>query len=347
MSNIQERSISISTRTIITVVATILLLRFMWEIRDLIALVFAALILAALINPFAQWAKKYRIPKGISVLAFYVVFIGGLVTAILLVLPEIVDQAGRLGELVGKSWQVLSGWIESLRQLSTQYGLSENLRAGVSSLQGQATTVVQKLFSTLTDLFGGLAGLVVVLVIAYYMVAQEEEALQWFKNFLPEDYQKFTTNLLREVQDKFGRWLIGQLSLSLIVGVLYYVGLRILGVEGALVLAILGGFTEFIPYLGPILGGIPAVLVALSQSPMLALLTLILFVIVQQLENHVLVPKVMQKAVGLNPVLSIVALLVGGKLFGIAGAILAIPVTTACAVAFMEIYRFQYSHDES
>jgi predicted PurR-regulated permease PerM len=117
--------------------------------------------------------------------------------------------------------------------------------------------------------------------------------------------------------------------------------LRLIGVEGALVLAILSGFTEFIPYLGPILSAIPAVIVAFAQSPVLAVFTVVLFVIGHQAENHILVPKIMQKAVGLNPVVSIVALLVGGQLFGIAGAILAIPVTTACSVVLMEVIRFR------
>ncbi|OGL73956.1 hypothetical protein A3E39_02010 [Candidatus Uhrbacteria bacterium RIFCSPHIGHO2_12_FULL_60_25] len=347
MLTIQERSISISTHTILKVIATLLILSFLWAVRDIIALVFAALILAALMNPFAQWAKSYHIPKGVSVIVFYVLFVGGLLLAFALVLPDLVEQTGKLSNTVGKSWQVLSSGIESLRHVSEEYGLTKNLEAGVSTLQEQISSILPKLFRTLTGLFGGIAGLAVVLVMAFYMVVQEEEALQWLRNIVPEEYQKFTADLLQGVQVKFGRWLIGQLALSLIVGILYYIGLRILGVEGALVLAILGGFTEFIPYLGPILGGIPAILVALSQSPTLALLTIILFVVVQQTENHILVPKVMQKAVGINPVLSIVALLVGAKLFGIPGAILAIPVTTACSVAIMEVYKFQRTRQGS
>src|SRR3989344_4422777 len=297
MLTIQERSISISTHTILKVIATLLILSFLWAVRDIIALVFAALILAALMNPFAQWAKSYHIPKGVSVIVFYVLFVGGLLLAFALVLPDLVEQTGKLSNTVGKSWQVLSSGIESLRHVSEEYGLTKNLEAGVATLQEQISSILPKLFRTLTGLFGGIAGLAVVLVMAFYMVVQEEEALQWLRNIVPEEYQKFTADLLQGVQVKFGRWLIGQL--------------------------------------------------ALSQSPPLALLTIILFVVVQQTENHILVPKVMQKAVGINPVLSIVALLVGAKLFGIPGAILAIPVTTACSVAIMEVYKFQRTRQGS
>lgn len=341
MSNIEERSISISTRTIVKVIVTILVLMFLWAVRDVIALVFTSLILAALITPFAQWCKRYHIPKGIAVIICYLVVFGGLVLTFALVLPQLIEQIAKLGSTLGRSWEVLSGGVDWVRHFSEQYGLSENLQAGVSSVQDQLSSVITRLFSTLTNLFGGLIGLVVVLVMTFYMVVQEEEALHWFKNFLPDEHQQFATRLIARVQAKFGAWLIGQLALCVAVGILYYIGLRILGVEGALVLAILGGFTEFIPYLGPILGGIPAVIVAAAQSPMHALLTAILYVAVQQTENHILVPKVMQKAVGINPVVSIVALLVGQQLFGIVGAILAIPVATACSVIAMEIWKFQ------
>jgi predicted PurR-regulated permease PerM len=337
----QERSISISTRTILKVVITLVLLMFLWAVRDIIALVFTALILAALINPIAQGAARWKIPKGLAVLAFYIVFFGGLALSFVLVLPEILHQTQKLGASISKSWQVLSGGVDWVRHFSEQYGLSANLQAGLESLQAQVSGLVGGLFSTVSGLFGGLAALIIVLVMTYYMVVQEEEALKWFKNFIPDEYDTFVTRLLQQVQTKFGQWLAGQLVLCLIVGVLYYIGLRILGVEGALVLALLGGFTEFIPYLGPILGAIPAVIVAATQSPTAAIFTIILYVIVQQLENHVLVPKVMERAVGINPVVSIVALLVGGNLFGIAGAILAIPVATACSVILMEIWKFQ------
>ena len=168
MPNMQERSISISTSTTVKVIATLLILMFLWAVRDIIALVAAALILAALMNPFAQWARKYRVPKGISVIVFYVLFLGGLVAAFVLALPEIVDQAGKLGPMIGKSWRVLSSGVDSLRSVSEEYGLARNLEAGVSTLQGQVTLVTARLFSTVTDLFGGLAGLIVVLVMAFH-----------------------------------------------------------------------------------------------------------------------------------------------------------------------------------
>jgi predicted PurR-regulated permease PerM len=338
---IQERSISISTRTILKVVITLLLLMFLWAVRDIIALVFTALILAALINPFAEWAAKYKIPKGVSVLVFYLLFFGGLLCSFLLVFPQLIQQIGHLGQVFDRTTQLVSSSADWIRGFTEAHGLSDNLQSGIASLQTELASMVGRVFSTVTGLLGSIAALVVVLVMTFYIVVQEQEALDWFKNFIPREYDGFVTRLLKEVQSKFGGWLLGQLALCFIVGLFSYVGLSLIGVEGALVLAILAGFTEFIPYLGPILGAIPAIIVAATYSPMAGLLTLALYFVVQQVENHILVPTVMQKAVGINPIISIVALLVGAKLFGIAGAILAIPVATACSVLLTEIWKFQ------
>lgn len=327
------------------VIITIALLAFVWAVRDIVALVFTALILAALMNPFANWAAKRHVPKGVSVLLFYFVFLGGISLVLVLGLPQVVEQTVKLGSSVGTSWHVLTEGVEQVRRFGEEYGLSANLQAGAQSLQVQVTSFVSGLFSRVTNLFGAMAALIVVLVMAFYMVVRQEESVNWFRNFLPERHQQFVAHLLTEVQSKFSHWLVGQLALCAIIGVLYYVGLRLLGVEGALVLALIGAFTEFVPYLGPILGGIPAVIAAASQSPTLALLTVLLYLLIQQLENHILTPKIVERAVGLHPVISIVALLVGGKLFGVAGAILAIPVTTACSVALMEIWKYQQQRE--
>ncbi len=136
-------------------------------------------------------------------------------------------------------------------------------------------------------------------------------------------------------------WIRGQVFLSFIVGVLVYIGLLIIGVNYALILAIVTGFTEILPIIGPIFAGGLAVLVALSDSPVIALWVVLLYVLVQQFENHFLVPQIMKKAVGLSPVVIIVTLLVGAKLMGIWGILLAVPVGSAISVVFQEVVKSQ------
>lgn len=335
-----ERTIRIETWDVIKVIGIVLTLIFLYLVRDILALLFAALFFAALMHPAANYLAKKRIPKGVTVLVLYVLLFGFAAIAFGLLLPPLLDQSANMVSTLGKSWEVVSKGVHFLQDFTLKHGLSDNLQAGVQTLQDQIGRAANGLFSTLTDVFGGIVGLIVVLVMAYYMVAEEEEARNVFHNLVPEEYQEISTTIIKRVEEKMGKWLIGQLSLCLIIGLLYYIGLTIIGVNSALVLAVFGGFTEFIPYLGPILGAIPAMLLALTQSPVKAVLALIVVIIIQQFEGHVIVPKVMQRAVGLNPLLSIVALLIGAKLFGIVGALLAIPVATAISAILCELYYF-------
>ncbi len=344
MSANNKRSITIETGTILKVVCVLLALGFLYLIRDILLLVFIALFLTALMHPAARALVRFRIPKGVTVISLYILLFGLAILAVGLLFPPLIDQSSNLFGSVGKSLEVVSGSVQSLKEFSVKYGLSENVQAGVQSLQGQITKAASGLFSTLTDFFGGIVGLIVVLVMAYYMVVQEEDARKIFYNFVPEHYQEISAAIIKRVEEKISRWLIGQLSLCLIIGVMYFVGLSVIGIDSALVLALFGGFTEFIPYLGPILGAIPVFLLALSSSPVKAALALSVVIVIQQLEGHIIVPKVMQKAVGINPLVSIVALLVGAKLFGLVGILLAIPTATAASVILTELYRYLKTH---
>lgn len=339
MSN-HERTIIVKTSTVFKVVFVLLAMWFLWLVRDVIALLVVALFLAALMHPAARWGAERRIPKGVTVLFIYLFLFSLLAASMALILPTVVHQIGNLSKTLGSSIVSLSSSVDSLREFSQRYGLAGNLSVGFASLEQQTSNAVAGLFDTLTGLFGGIAGLIVVLVMAFYMVVQEKEAVRMFHSLVPEKYRDMAARLVSQVEVKIGRWLIGQLTLSLIIGVAYYIGLLLLGVQSALSLAIFSGFMEFIPYLGPILGGIPIVLVAFSASPILAVFALGLVIIIQQLENHIIVPRVMQKAVGLNPIISITAVLIGAKLFGIVGVLLAIPLATSLVVVLMEIYRY-------
>jgi predicted PurR-regulated permease PerM len=155
----------------------------------------------------------------------------------------------------------------------------------------------------------------------------------------PKEHETYVLNLWQRAQKKMGQWLQGQLFLAIVVGVLVYIGLSLLGIRFALLLAIIAGILELVPYIGPVLSAIPAVILAFFQMPILALWVLILYIIIQQLENYLLVPVIMKKVVGLNPVVVIIALLIGGKLLGILGIILAVPAAAVLAEFFKDVKR--------
>jgi predicted PurR-regulated permease PerM len=341
-----ERSVTIKTSTVLKVLALLGILWFAWLIQDILALLAGALFLSALIHPVARWGAERKIPKGVTVLLVYLVMFGLFALSFALIIPTMLQQVSSLSQTIGSSISTITSGVQSVRAFTEQYGLTDNLTAGVASLQGQASAAASRVVFALGDLFGGFARLVIVLVMAFYMVVQDREAIRLFRNLVPDPYQEMSAQIVLHVEEKIGRWLSGQLILSLVIGLLYYIGLLVLGVDGALSLGVFAGFTEFIPYLGPILGGIPIVIVAFGDSPFKALLALALVIIIQQLENQVIVPKVMQKALGLNPLVSIIAVLVGAKLFGVFGALIAIPVATALSVVLTELYRFRQERGE-
>lgn len=341
MASSSERSVTIRTGTIIKVVAILLALGLMWVLRDILVLLLVALFIAALMHPAARWGAKRRIPKGLMVMLIYLVTFTFLSVALALIVPNLLRQATKLSQTIGTSLIALSAYVQNLREFSEIHGFSGNLSASIASLANQFGDAATGLFSTLSDIFGGIAGLVIVLVMAFYMVVEDKEAIRMFRNFVPERHQEFIANLLIQVETKIGGWLRGELILMVTVAALYYVGLLIIGIDGPLPLALFGGFTEFIPYLGPILSGIPIIIVAFTHSPVHALLAFALMIIVHQIENQILVPKVMQRAVGLNPLVSIVAVLIGAQLFGFVGVLLAIPFATTISVVLTELYRFR------
>jgi predicted PurR-regulated permease PerM len=336
----QERVIYISTSTILKTVAIILGLVMLWLVGDILALVFVSLFLAVLIQPAADWGVEHKIPRSLTVLSVYLVVFGLMAVTVALMVPTLIEQAARLATLFGQKWGAIQDLATSVTRFANDHALSSTLKPDISSFQEQVGSAVIGLFRTLTDVFGGLVAFVIVLVMAYYLVAQERKALTLIQDLVPQKHQKFAMKLVEAVQDKMGGWLRGQLLLCLLIGVLYYIGLLIIGVDSPLILAIFGGLTEFIPYLGPFLGGVPIVFVAFVASPVKGLLALGLLVLIQQAENHLIVPKIMQKAVGLNPLVSIFSMLAGAKLFGIMGALLAIPVATAVSVIVKELREY-------
>ena len=181
---------------------------------------------------------------------------------------------------------------------------------------------------------------------AFYLVIEEDAAKRLFRHLTPKKHQAYIVGLVNRMQEKLGHWLRGQLLLMLIVGLLTYVMLLVMGVEYPLVLGVFAGFAELVPYAGPIIAAIPAIVIAFVSSPVKAVIVALLYFGIQQLENTVLTPKIMQKSVGLNPVISLMVLLIGfhaAPLFGMpefVGAILAIPVTTVLSVGLRDVVDY-------
>lgn len=333
--------ISLSTGTILRTIGILLALGLLWLIRDVLLYVFIALLMAGVVYPMATWGAKHKIPKGLTVVLFYLLLFGLIIAAVALLIPAVVSEAGMLAGTYGQSAQWVSEWVNSLKELSTRYTFIHNLQTGVASLQAQLLQGAGGVFTTIGGVFNGLVGVIVVLVLSFYIIVEESAVKTLFQNVIPNEYQEFASSLVWSVTNRLGDWLRGQLILGMIIGLLYFIAFSIIGLPYALLLALLGGLLEFVPYLGPLVAGIPALIIAATLSPLHLIFTVAGMILIQQLENNVLVPKIMERAVGLNPIMSIVAVLIGAQLFGIVGALFAIPVATAISVVTIEFYQYR------
>ena len=339
--NNQKITFDISLAAILKVVGVVGALVFLYLVRDIAIIFIVALLLSTLINPVADWFARHRIPRALAVLLIYIVLIGILALIVTILIPPLVQQAEQLVDNLSANWSNLSSRVTALRGLAVSKGLLGEV-GDTSAWQNSLPKALSGVFSTISEVVGGLVTFILILVLTFYMVVENDALKKFFKNIAPDKYQPHLIGLFTRAQNKIGLWLRGALVLGLIVGIFVYIGLSIMGVKYALVLALLAGIFELIPYFGPPISAIPAVFIAFSQEPVKGLLVIILFVIVQQAENHILVPKVMQKAAGLNPVVSILSLGIGFKIAGFFGALLAIPMATAISVFvadFIEIKK--------
>ncbi len=184
-------------------------------------------------------------------------------------------------------------------------------------------------FKTASVIFGGALSFILMIVLSFYLAVQEDGVGSFLRLVSPLKHQGYVTDLWKRSQKKIGYWMQGQLLLGLIVGVITYLGLMVLGVPHALLLAVLAGVFELIPVFGPILAAVPAVLIASELGMTPALLVAGLYLIIQQFENHLLYPLVVRKIVGISPMVVILALVIGGKLAGFLGILLSVPISAA------------------
>ncbi len=305
--------IEISHRTI---VFTLVLLAAVWlvlEIRDILFLLFISFILMSALRPLVDGMERVRIPRALSILVLYGVVFGGLGAVVAGMIPTLSTQSGRLftqfPDFLARVFPYVSSDIRSLTQ--------------------QIAPVGENLLRVTVGVFSNLFAVMTVMTFTFYFLLERRNMEEFLSAFLGDTVGERVFSVVMQIEKRMGAWVLGQLLLMLFIGVLVYGGLYFLRVEYALPLAILAGLLEIVPTIGPIVSAVPAVLVAFASSPLLALSVAALYIIVQQIENNLLVPIVMRRSVGIPPVLTILALMIGGRFGGIAGAVLAVPVLLA------------------
>jgi predicted PurR-regulated permease PerM len=322
--------LDISWRSIWRVFASLALLWFLFQVQDILVILFLVFIFVAALNPVVtRWQKK--MPRILAVTLIYLIFFLAVTIFATIFFAPLIEQVNVLSRLVPEKINTI---IPFFKQLTDGQEIVSQLSSGLQQFSGTLSSFSGNLVSTTLGVFGGLFTAFTILVLTFYLLLEEDAAKHFLGNLLPPKTKESVFYLLNKISNKMGAWVRGQLILMLIIGVLDYIILLIMGVPAPLALAMWGGLMEVVPFLGPVLGAVPAIVVALvATSPLNALIVgLLMIVLIQQLEGHFIVPKVMEKAVGISPVNVILALLIGGKLYGIVGALLAVPIAAIIAV---------------
>lgn len=314
------RKIDISHRTIIFIAVFILSIWLLYLIRDLILILFVAVILMSALSPMVRFFSKIKIPKALGIAVTYIIIIAIISGLIVLVSPPLIEETRRL-------FLTLSPHLDQLLDIAA---------INKSVLESQLSALSRNAFSITLSAFDNLLTIIFLLVLTFYLIL-ERENLESRSASLFIGREERVKRLIVQIEEKLGRWLRGQLVLSLVIGILTYIGLLILGIPYALPLAVIAGVLEVVPVIGPIISAIPSVLIALTISPLLSLGVAAMYFVIQQLENHLIVPQVMQRAVGLNPLIVILAIAVGSRLLGFAGALLAVPIAVVIQIIVVEV----------
>jgi len=332
----EYQTLDISATAIFKVAFTILALAFLYLVRNVLVILFFAIIIASAVTPFANWLEQKRIPRLLGVLLLYLAFFGLIVFFLSLIVPVISSELSQLTQALPEFISNISGALEKAQQTTTTryfdfFSEIQNLLDSFSQfLQVSSSSAL----NLIINVFGGLLSFFAIIVISFYLSVMKQGVAGFIRSVLPTKYEDYIIGLWKRAEHKVGRWLQGQLLLALSVGLIVFVGLSLLKIKYALLLGIVAMILEIVPIVGPVISAIPGVILAFAQSPMLGIWVIVFYVAVQQIESHILTPLVLGKTLGLNPVTVIIALLVGGTLAGIIGILLSVPV----AVIVVEIF---------
>lgn len=283
-------------------------------------MLFVSLILMSALTPPVVFLHKFKVPKALSIGLTYIIIIAAVSLFVTIITKPLIEESNNL--------------IATFPVYANQ--LFDALNIDKSVLQSEIGFFSKNIFSITLTLFDNLLTIIFLLVVTFYLLLERDDLVKRISALFLKREEK-ARKLIVQIEQKLGAWLRGQLFLSVIIGLVSYIGLMILNIPYALPLALLAGIFEIIPVIGPIISAIPAVLIALTISPILGLIVAGMYFVIQQLENHLIVPQVMRRAVGLNPLVVILAIAIGSRILGFAGALLAVPLAVVIQIIAAEI----------
>ncbi|PIX89978.1 MAG: hypothetical protein COZ29_02370 [Candidatus Moranbacteria bacterium CG_4_10_14_3_um_filter_45_9] len=337
-----DEHVEVGTKILLRTTMMIGVLYAVYLIRDVVLLVLLAVLTATALVPAITKLRSLGLSRTASVIISYVLlfFIGILLLSVFLPLffSEIKQFLGNWPEHIKR----LDSFINGAETYLTSIGIEWNKADFTQNVDSNVSSWFSQIFSTTVNLFQSFIHFIGYLFLALYLSLEEKGIEKFFLVLTPKKYHTQVLSIAGRMQDKVSRWLFGQMLLMLIAFGLYFVGLLILGVPYALAIAFFGGLMEILPYIGPVLAAVPAIIIGFLGSPVLGLSVLVFYIIAHQIEAHIVAPQVMKHSAGLNPVVLIIAILIGLQLGGPLGIILAVPITMILSV-FVEDFVLKKS----
>ncbi len=328
----------------LVLISVILSFWLLYRFNQVVFILFIAIVIGTVIRPVVTWLHRRGLPRIAGVILVYFLLLTIIIGFALLLFPLIVEQGTTIAVAVPGYYQSLREWmVDSPNQLIVR--LSEFLPETLTGLEPIQQTGQQMLASA-GQALGYVASAakvifiaIVILVLAFYWTLDGPRTIQSFLLLVSHDQRESISELISAMESKVGFYIAGQGILCLVIGIMALLAYLLIGLPNALVLALMAGVLEAVPMIGPLLGAIPAALVALSIAPDKLVWVIVATVVIQQLENSLLVPRVMSKAMGVNPFVTLLALFAFSSLFGIAGALMAIPMA---AIIQLVLNRFVF-----
>jgi predicted PurR-regulated permease PerM len=328
-------------QTVGTITGVAILLALLWAAREALMLVYVSALIAMGLSPLVRLIErprrkgsKRRVPRWLAILSIYAVIVAAVVFVGLLVIPPLVAQGASLWGKMPAEFNRLQTFLVSHKLMVHKVTLEEAVQNAPSGSGGNAVGTV---LVAISSLIGGIFGLITILILTFYLLIEAGSMFEYLMRFVPLGRRGDVATAARQGVAKVSAWLRAQFILAGVMGTFAAIGLGLMGVPYFYVIALIAAVGETIPIVGPVIGGITAVAVAITVSPKLALMVGVYFLVLHQLEANVLVPKIMERSVGVSPVAVMVALLIGGSLMGLVGAILAIPTAALLSVIIEEI----------
>lgn len=323
----KDLNFNISLLAIFKIAVAVAVIAALYFLRDIFLALLTAVVLASAVDPAATWLSRFGLPRVVGVLLIYIMVFLLLFSVLFFFVPPLFQDFSTLtyslpkqiNSFVSKNsaWNSIVSFSDSL---TPEFSIQEIISNGLFD-----SAIPGNIYDLFKSLFNGVFSFVLIIVISFYLAVQKDGVENFLRVITPVKKEAGIISLWQRTEVKIGRWIQGQLLLSLLIGPMVYVGLKLFGIKYALLLAILAGLFELIPYFGPVLAAIPAVALGFADNFTLGLMIIGFYVIVQQFENHLLYPLVMKKIIGLNPIVVIIAFLIGYELAGFLGMILAVP----------------------